>query len=209
MMNEDGMGAGGYVSYEYRALSVPKEQVSLYKDCYPCFGWETDPHHDTPVVKRQEKRPGAGVGSSELVELFFRRDRNISNKAELTRLQRNFDSCAAELTALKRSKTTQGTIAALVIGLLGTVFMGGATFAAVAQPPLIGLMILLAVPGFAGWIAPCFVYRSLVRRRSAELDPLIEQKYDEIDEICKKGSGLQYGGVRRRAVREVSADDFI
>ena len=52
--------------------------------------------------------------------LCFRRARSISGKAELTRLQRNFDSCIAELRALERSKTTRAAAAALTAGVLGT-----------------------------------------------------------------------------------------
>ena len=192
MMNEARMAHAGYISYEYRQITVPKEHVSLCMDSYPCFGWEPDPNHDSQLSSGRTVSTGAGHNTAGTVQLFFRRDRNISNKAELTRLQRNFDSCVAELSALERAKTNQATIVALAVGLLGTVFMGGSTFAAVAQPPVIWLTILLAIPGFAGWIAPYFLYRTLVRKRTAEIEPLIEQKYDEINEICEKGSVLQH-----------------
>lgn len=192
MMNEAKMGRVGYISYEYRQISIPREHVSLCMDSYPCFGWEPDPNHDHDPQSDNRQTVSTGHSTAGTVQLFFRRDRNISNKAELTRLQRNFDSCVAELTALERAKTTQGTIAALVVGLLGTVFMAGSTFAVVAQPPVIWLTVLLAIPGFLGWIAPYFLYRTLVRRRTAEIEPLIEQKYDEINQICEKGSVLQH-----------------
>lgn len=38
------------------------------------------------------------------VTLKFKRNRKICNKAELTRLQRNFDACIAEIQSLKTSK---------------------------------------------------------------------------------------------------------
>lgn len=192
MINEARSGHVGYISYEYRQIIVPKEHVSICMDSYPCFGWEPDPNHESQLDSGRITSIGVGHNTAGTIQLFFRRDRNISNKAELTRLQRNFDSCVAELTALERAKTTQATVAALVVGLLGTVFMGGSTFAVVAQPPVLWLTILLAIPGFAGWIAPYFLYRTLVRKRAAEIEPLMEQKYDEIHEICEKGSVLQH-----------------
>ena len=70
--------------------------------------------------------------------------------------------------------------------------MAGSVFAVTAEPPVIWLMILLALPGFAGWILPCFLYRKLVQKKSAEVNPLIEQKYDEIYTICEKGNNLIY-----------------
>ena len=40
----------------------------------------------------------------------------------------------------------QGRMAALFVGILGTAFMTGSVFAVVAEPPIIWLTILLAVP---------------------------------------------------------------
>ena len=81
---------------------------------------------------------------------------------------------------------------ALIVALIGTAFMAGSTFAVTAQTPQILLCILLAVPGFIGWILPVFVYRRTVRKKTKELNPLIEEKYDEIYELCEKGSKLLY-----------------
>lgn len=81
---------------------------------------------------------------------------------------------------------------ALIIGTLGTAFMAGATFAVTAQPPYIVLCIILAVPGFLGWILPYFLYRRIQRRETEKITPLIEAKYDEIYEICGKGNKLLY-----------------
>lgn len=175
-----------YIGYEYRAITVPREHTSLCLDSYPCFGWEPDPNRETDT----DSSPRGTPRMQETVVLHFRRPRTISNKAELTRLQRNFDSCIAELKALERDKTMLATIVSLAAGILGTAFMAGATFAVVAEPPIIWLTILLAVPGFLGWIVPYFLYRILVRKRTAEVEPLIGQKYDEIHSICEKGSHL-------------------
>ena len=124
----------GYIGYEYREIAVSKEYISLCMDSYPCFGWEPDPNR----------------GMEE---------EGISNKAELTRLQRNFDSCIHEMEELNRSKTATALMAALFVGILGTACMAGSVFAVVAEPPIIWLTILLAVPGFAGWILPfCWQY---------------------------------------------------
>lgn len=68
--------------------------------------------------------------------------------------------------------------------------MAGATFAVTHQPPMVALMVVLAVPGFAGWIAPWFLYRAMVRRRAQVVDKLVEQKYDEIYDLCAKGHSL-------------------
>lgn len=120
----------------------------------------------------------------------LKRDRKIINKAELTRLQRNFEACASEIEALERSKTAKATAAAIALGILGTAFMAGSVFAVTAQPPLIALCIILAVPAFAGWILPYFLYKNIVKTQTEKITPLIEKKYDEIYEICEKGNSL-------------------
>ena len=181
--------SAGYVGYEYREISVPRKYASLCLDSYPCFGWEEDPNQGRPGRRRGPAIPAA-PGPKEMETLCFRRARSISGKAELTRLQRNFDSCIAELRALERSKTTRAAAAALTAGVLGTAFMAGSTFAAVSTPPVVWLTILLAIPGFLGWILPYFLYRAMVRRKAAQIEPLMEQKYDEINEICERGSRL-------------------
>lgn len=79
---------------------------------------------------------------------------------------------------------------ALILGIVGTAFMAGSTFAITQEPPLPLLCIALAVPGFAGWVLPYFVYRNIAARKSQELDPLIKEKREEIHEICEKGHNL-------------------
>lgn len=107
----------------------------------PLFVWTaipvlvgSHPNRETDTDSSPKGKPRM----QETVVLHFRRPRTISSKAELTRLQRNFDSCVAELKALERDKTMPATIAALAVGILGTAFMAGATFAAVAEPPSSG-----------------------------------------------------------------------
>ena len=189
MTGERRQESASYVGYEYREISVPRKYASLCLDSYPCFGWEEDPNQGRPGRRRGPAIPAA-PGPKEMETLCFRRARSISGKAELTRLQRNFDSCIAELRALERSKTTRAAAAALTAGVLGTAFMAGSTFAAVSTPPVVWLTILLAIPGFLGWILPYFLYRAMVRWKAAQIEPLMEQKYDEINEICERGSRL-------------------
>ena len=147
----------GHIGYEYRAITVPGELSSLCLDSYPCFGWERDPNHERTAPDRRLRPAGGGSGKKPGTTLYFRRNRSLGNRAELTRLQRNFDSCIAELQALERSKTAAATIAALGVALLGCGFMAGSTFAVTAEPPIIWLTVLLAIPGFLGWIVPYFL----------------------------------------------------
>ena len=179
-----------HIGYEYREITVPSELSSLCLDSYPCFGWEQDPNHEKISIPSGQHHVGGRSGQKSGTILYFRRNRSLCNRTELTRLQRNFDSCIAELQALERSKTTSAMIAALTVALIGCAFMSGATFAVTADPPIIWLTILLAIPGFIGWIVPYFLYQKLVHKKTAEIEPLMENKYDEIEALCEKGSRL-------------------
>ena len=55
---------------------------------------------------------------------------------------------------------------------------------------LLPLMVILAVPGFLGWIAPYFCYQKIRQRRTEQVSPIIEQKNDEIYSVCEQGCRL-------------------
>ncbi|MGM9589652.1 MAG: hypothetical protein ACI3V0_05700, partial [Faecousia sp.] len=101
-----------YVGYEYKEVTVKRDQASLYMDCYENFGWEPD---ENIIV----------TGQFHMVTLRMKRDRKIVNKMELTRLQRNFEACANEIDKLEQSKTSVAVIWSLIVGMIGTVFMAG------------------------------------------------------------------------------------
>jgi hypothetical protein len=166
-----------YVGYEYKELLIDANKVSRYLDGYENFGWIAD--ENSMLMKDTGK-----------VMLRLKRDRKIMNKVELTRLQRHFEGCMNQIDTLDKSRTSMATAIAIAIGVIGTAFMAGSTFAVVNEPPIIWLCILLAIPGFAGWIAPCFAFRAILQKRAQIVNPLIEDKYEEIDEVCEKGSRL-------------------
>ena len=166
-----------YIGYEYKEVTVLAEEVSFYLDSYENFGWSADERFET-------------AGGARLTTLHLKRNRKIINKVELTRLQQHFEACAGEIKTLERSKTSAASVWALAVGIIGTAFMAGSTFAVVHQPPMIWLCILLAVPGFIGWILPKFLYNGIVRKKTGEIQPLIEAKREEIYGICEKGHSL-------------------
>jgi len=171
-----------YVGYEYKEIETDSSMVSLLLDGYENFGWEVN----ESLPKNNIERPGSS--RKEIIRL--KRDRKIINKAELTRLQRNFEACISEIQTLEQKKTSAATAYALVLGILGTAFIAGSVFAVTAQPPCYILCILLAIPGFLGWIFPYFLYKKIAGKQTEKMIPLIEAKYDEIYEICEKGNKL-------------------
>ncbi len=169
-----------YIAYEYKELRAERKDAAMLTDCYECFGWELN----------GEFSEGLEKGSGDVV-LRFKRARGIVNKAELTRLQRNFEACVDGIKRLEKSKTSMPTMIALITALIGTAFMAGAPFAITSDEPKLLLCILLAIPGFLGWILPYFAYKKGLDKETLKINPLIEQKYDEIYELCEKGNKLR------------------
>lgn len=122
------------------------------------------------------------------VVMKFKRDRKIRNKSELTRLQRQFDACVSEIQSLEFSKYRKASTVAYVIGVVGTAFMAGSVFAITLN--MVVLCAILAVPGFLGWIIPYLCYRNISKKKTAEITPLIDQKYDELYAVCEKRNAL-------------------
>ena len=166
-----------FVGYEYKELTVPRSMESVYADGYQNFGWK--PAEAYGVI--------TGITSSHLK---FRRDRKILNKAELTRLQRQFDSCTNEIISLENSKTTNATIFSIIVGLIACAFLAGSVFSITAATPNIPLCIIFGLPGIAISIFPYFLFKSLTLKRTRKIEPLIDSKYDEIYEVCEKANSL-------------------
>lgn len=82
------MEKNNFIGYEYQDVTVKRSMASLYADSYQNFGWELDGTTEP-------------VGKLDSVTMKFKRDRKLRNKAELTRLQRNFDACITETLSLE------------------------------------------------------------------------------------------------------------
>lgn len=174
-MNEYRKEEKGFVGYEYSEVTVNQSMKSVYVDGYQNFGWELE----------GSSLPVGGVYS---VTLKFKRDRKYRNTAEITRLQRQFDSCVREIVTMEHSKGIKASTIAYIVGFIGTACMAGAVFAYLGG--LIPLTVILAIPGMAGWVVPYFCYIAIRKKKSSQLEPLIDQQYDEIYAVCEKANGL-------------------
>ena len=126
-----------FTTYDYMEICAAEAKLSFLTDCCKCFGWRTD--ENVPALYQQGK-----------IRLRLKRDRKIVNKAELTRLQRNFESCADEIEKMEKALNSRAQIAAITLGVIGTIFMAFSVFAVTAVPPHIVFTVLYAIPGLRG-----------------------------------------------------------
>lgn len=173
-INEVSAGAKDFIGYEYKNISVPSLDEGLYVDSYRAFGWVLE-------SSQQDKL-------SDNVVLKFKRDRQIRNKAELSRLQRQFDSYAMQLRALESAPKTKARIFALSLGLIGCAFLAGATFSYMAG--FIVAMVLLAIPGFLLWLFAYPTFSRVLANKTQKNAPQVDATYDAVYETTKKASQL-------------------
>lgn len=159
-----------FIAYEYKTVAASRELASVYADCYPEFGWRLE---DNTFSSYSNK-----------VTLVFKRNRQLKNKPEVNKLQRQFEEGVDNIAYMKKTKNSRAGATAIVVGLIGTAFLAGATFSYLAS--FIVACILLAIPGFIGWGAAYLVYQRMASKRSAEIVPLIDQEYDNLYACCEK-----------------------
>ncbi|WP_303871081.1 hypothetical protein [Acetobacterium wieringae] len=171
-MSEMRINENRVVMNEYLEVSVKSDFVQLCSDCYHALGWT--------IINSS-----SGI---DAVKLKLQRDRKIKNRVALCDLQRKCEDAFINIEKLERAKNTRAMALALGAGIIGTVFMTGATFAYLAA--LIPLCVVLAIPGFIGWGLPYFLYKKNVKKRTEQVNPMIESNYDVIYEACEKASQL-------------------
>ncbi len=165
-----------FIGFEYKDVTAVHGMEALWSDSMESFGWVL------------EGSAASLTPNFNTVNLKFKRDRKIRNKAELTRLQRQFEAAVKEIEKLENSKALEASAAAYGIGVIGTAFMAGSVFSYLGG--FIPLCIILAIPGFLGWILPYFLYNKLKSKKTASITPLIDNQYEVIYETCEKASGL-------------------
>lgn len=173
-----------YIAYDYKELKTERSAAPFFHDSYECFGWEIKELPDGTTL-----HDSLQAGQKQVI-LQMKRDRNITSKPELTRLQGNFEACVREIAALEREKTKLADIVSIAVGVAGAAFLAAAVMAFCAVPPLYALFAVTALPGIACWILPYFLYRKIKEKQTARMEPLIEKKKEEMYEVCGKASRL-------------------
>lgn len=87
---------------------------------------------------------------------------------------------------MERSKKTKAAAIAYVVGVIGTAFMAGSVFA--VNSGNVPLCVIFAIPGVIGWAIPYLIFKRISGKRTEAVNPLIDQKYDELYTACKKAN---------------------
>lgn len=166
-----------FIAYEYITLSVDNDMKSVYSDCYQNFGWSIEGF-------------GSSAIGSDTITIKLKRDRRVQNKSDLNKLQKECEHALETIYHLEKTKSTKPMISALATGLIGTVFMAGATFCYLG-----GFIIwcaILAIPGFIGWALPYFIYQIIKKAQTNKVNPKIDEEYERVYRTCEEASEMIY-----------------
>lgn len=168
------------VSYDYKTLKVKREIEALVCDTYENLGWELT-------------NTSSSEGSLFYINLSFKRDRKVSNKVELLKLQERADSVIASIENLQRKKKSSGTGASIATGVVGTLVFGGGMSACMLLKG-VGYMlggIALGIVG-AGICALAYpLFKKINKKQSSNIQPILESEYDKLADICEQASKLR------------------
>jgi hypothetical protein len=153
-------------------VNVSQDLLPLCSDCYRALGWT--------ILNTSN-----GIGT---VTMKLQRDHKIKNRTALCDLQRKCEEAFKSIERLEKSKMKNAMAASLGTGIIGTVFMAGSVFAYLAS--MIPLCVILAIPGFIGWMLPYSLYKKIEKKSINKTAPIINQNYDLIYESCEKATNL-------------------
>ena len=167
------------ISYDYKTIKVKRSIETLVCDTYENLGWELT---NTSSVD----------GSIFYVNLSFKRDRKAKNKVELLKLQEKADSIIANIENLQNKQKNVGLASAITTGTIGALTFGGGmslclTIAGVGA--MIG-GIALGVVGAAICALAYPLFKKVNRKKSAEIQPVLESEFDKLADICEKAAEL-------------------
>ena len=182
-----------FVAYEYKSIMVKRASAAIYTDCLNNFGWELVDEEDYGFSSMLSSVAPAyscvsAADSHEMVALKFKRNRRISNKPELDRLERQCEAALASIGGLERKNSAYTMGVSLGAGLVGTLLLSLAVYSFISSSIVVG--VLLAALGVAGWGIGFFANRKIGRRRSAQSGPMVQTQLELVHTACEQAHAL-------------------
>lgn len=160
-------------SYDYVTVETNEKFAIEYADCYEALGFELVKSERSIALK---------------TALTFKRDRKIQNKEQLKKIQAKLDEALKAMNSLEAKKTSMSTGAAIGLGVAGTLTLGGGMCLCLLNTA-IGTIIGGSVIGLVGMGIMglgYLAYKKLRAKKTAQMNPLIDSKRDEISALCEE-----------------------
>lgn len=177
-----------FVAYEYLTIQVPNEKEALYIDCYENFGWQlTKSTSYNGLIDREDYYINhSNVEVNRKIQLKFKRDRKIPNKAKVVSLQKRCENGLKELSRLEKEPAHKASIYAVIIALIGTILLAISVFLITATDPINLLGMIPGMFGLGIWFVTYPIYKKVKLKQEEINISFIEEKYSIIYDACEQ-----------------------
>lgn len=177
-----------FVAYEYLSINVTSDKEALVMDCYENFGWMlTSSANNSGLVDKEDYYiNNSNVNGNKLINLKFKRDRKIPNKAKVVTLQKKFENSLKELKRLEKEPNSKGSFYAVVASVIGTIFLTISVFFITAANPIYFLGAIMGIIGLIGWFMAYPIYKKVKTKQEEINASLIEEQYNIIYDSCEQ-----------------------
>lgn len=180
-----------FIAYEYLSVNVPSEKEPLYMDCYENFGWKVISTKTSGLVDKEDYYlNNANINGKKLVNLKFKRNRGISNKAQVMSLQNKCDNALNKINVLENEPHKKGAIYATINAIIGSIFMAISVFAVTSVNPNYLLTGIFGAIGIIIWILSYVIYKQIKNTKLETNASIIEEQYNIIYNSCEQAKKL-------------------
>lgn len=163
------------ITYDYKTIRIKREMEAMAADAYENLGWEL---------------VGSSIADGAIfhVNLSFKRDRKIAEKQKLLTLQEKVDGILLNIETLQSKKKAAGVTPSITVGILGALtFGGGMAMVMELGAQAVGYMvggIAIGVVGLGICALAWLVHKTVKRRKSAKITPILETEYNKLADAC-------------------------
>lgn len=183
-----------FVAYEYLSVNVPSEKEPLYMDCYENFGWKRVSTKTSGLVDKDDYYiNNFNVNGKKLVNLKFKRDRAIQNKAKVILLEQKCISSLKKISTLESEPHKKGATYATINAVIGTIFMAISVFAVTNVNPNYIITVITGTIGIIIWALSYMIYKKIKIKQTEINTSIIEEQYTIIYDSCEQAKKLLNG----------------
>ena len=176
-----------FVAYEYMQVKVTSEKEALYIDCYENFGWKLTSSSNT-LIDKEDYYINSNINGN--INLKLKQNRKIPNKAKIITLQKKCENGLRELNRLEKEPNSKGSLYAVTVAVIGTIFVALSVFAITATSPIYWLGVITGIIGLIEWFLAYPIYNKVKRKQEEMNTSLIEEQYNTIYDSCEQAQKL-------------------
>ena len=182
-----------FTAYEYKNITVKRAATTIYEDCLANFGWTLVDEHEhgmnpSGINYAPVNTPTPRTEDTAMVSMKFKRDRNINNKLELNRLERQCEAALASMDKVESKGNAYTMGVSLGTGIIGTVLLGFAIYGFRSANMVLGVIMLIL--GVVGWAVGFFANRKVSKTKATQTEPMIQEQMDIAYHACEQAHTL-------------------